>query len=83
METSAFSGYSFCESLWASSKSRWHIRKLTSVGRKTGGGVDTASLCTHVQPGKGWDLEVPITEQHLTHCCEACRTALLQETGNG
>jgi hypothetical protein len=33
--------YAFCESALASSLSPWHIRKLSGVGRKLGGGIDT------------------------------------------
>lgn len=65
--------FSFCESVHAGSTSPWHIRKLTDVGRKLGGGIDTASLCGRVD--KGWDLEVEITEHHLTHTCAACAEA--------
>ena len=62
--------YSFCENVHAGPFSRWHIRKLTDVGRKLGGGADTSSLC-----GKQvhWDLQVEITEFHLAHnTCLKC-----------
>lgn len=52
------SEYSFCESEHATSTSKWHIRKLTSVGKKLGGGTDTPSLCTKIK--RGWDISVSI-----------------------
>lgn len=65
--------FTFCESVWASGFSRWHIRKTTEKGPKLGGGIDTPSLCGHVPVGKGWDLEVQITEYQLNaKVCPAC-----------
>jgi len=66
--------YSFCEGAWAGPKSPWHIRRLTSVGKKLGGGIDTASLCGRVGPPavNGWDLEVQISDHHLGHACKTC-----------
>lgn len=54
--------YSLCETAYAGPSSLWHIRRLTSCGKKLGGGVDTNSLC-----GKkvAWDLDVEITGFHL------------------
>jgi len=49
--------FALCESVAAGSGGRWHIRKLTSVGLKCGGGVDTGSLCGAVRPRYGWDLQ--------------------------
>lgn len=68
------STYSFCERVWAGPSSPWHIRRLSSAGRKLGGGIDTRSLCGRIVPpeGKGWDLDVEITSHHLTHSCKAC-----------
>lgn len=63
-------GFSFCESVHATSHSPWHIRPLTEAGKKLGGGVDTESLCLIVS--RGWDLEVDITEHHLKHACKRC-----------
>lgn len=66
--------FSFCESVTASSISPWHLRKLTKVGRKLGGGIDTPSLCERVK--QGWDLEVEITEFHLEkNTCRDCLRA--------
>ena len=63
--------YSFCESISAGPQSPWHLRELTSVGRKLGGGIDTSSLCGRVK--KGWDLEVEITAFHLKkNTCRDC-----------
>lgn len=74
--------YVFCESSTASSTSPWHIRKVSSIGLKLGGGIDTPSLCGRVRPigddlrgFGGWDLNVGISEHHLTHCCKACADA--------
>jgi hypothetical protein len=37
------------------------------------GGVDTPSLCGHVKPERGgWDVNVKITEHHLSHACPKC-----------
>jgi len=77
MDQNKYEGYSFCESVTAGPLSVWHIRKLTSVGRKLGGGVDTPSLCGHVKTHFGWDLEVRITEFHLEkNTCPTCADAL-------
>lgn len=72
--------YSFCESVIGIGP--WHIRVLTPVGQKLGGGIDSPSLCGRVRPDGddtpthrglgGWDLNVPITKHHLTHCCRFC-----------
>lgn len=59
----------FCESINASGISPWHIRKLTDKGLKLGGGADTDTLCGREM---AWDLNVDITEHHLTHCCKKC-----------
>jgi len=61
--------YSFCETPYAGSLSKWHIRELTSVGQKLGGGADTPSLCGRKV---AWDLKVDITEHHLSHACPSC-----------
>ena len=65
-------GFSFCETAQASSMSRWHIRRLTHVGKKLGGGADTLSLCGIKV---AWDLNVEITFHHLQHCCKTCSEA--------
>ena len=64
--------FSFCESVYAGPLAPWHIRKLTKVGKKLGGGIDTPSLCGRVK--RGWDLEVEINEFHLdSNACPDCR----------
>jgi hypothetical protein len=62
--------YSFCETAVASCYSSWHIRALTKVGRKLGGGADTMSLC---EREVSWDLDVPISAFHLSrNTCSGC-----------
>ena len=61
--------YAFCEAATAGPKSKWHIRQLTEVGPKFGGGADTPSLCGREV---AWDLEVDITAHHLQHACPEC-----------
>lgn len=71
-------GLSFCESTYATSVSPWHLRELTSVGQKIGGGIDTGSFCGRVRPQEGWDLVVPVTEDRVTNhavCCLECARA--------
>lgn len=72
--------YSYCESVHATSTSPWHIRKLTEVGRKLSGGIDTPSLCGRVGKGWGWDLEVELNEFHLENVsCPKCVELYKQE----
>ena len=54
--------YSFCESVHATPYSKWHIRKLTNVGKKLGGGADTKSLCGR---DVNWDLSIDIGKFNL------------------
>jgi len=61
--------FSFCEAATAGPLSPWHIRPLTAVGRKLGGGADTIALCGRTV---SWDIQVEIDSGHLTHCCTAC-----------
>ena len=71
--------YAFCESV---PLGPWHIRKVGGAGLKLGGGIDTPSLCERVRPMGdnsgtikglgGWDLNVRISEHHLSHCCRSC-----------
>jgi len=63
--------HAFCETINAAPLSKWHIRPLTKVGLKLGGGADTKALC-----GKSvaWDLQVDITDRHLkSSSCPKCR----------
>jgi len=74
--------YSFCESVHATGV-RWHIRKLTHVGKKLGGGIDTDSLCGHVRARVGgWDLRVELTLETLNrdHICPHCLEKLKGKT---
>lgn len=68
------SKYSLCESSCAIANSQWHIRKLTSKGKKLGGGIDTSSLCGHVKNGDGWDLDIEICDELFKkrYICEKC-----------
>lgn len=62
--------YSFCETATAGPRSKWHIRQLTEVGQKFGGGADTPSLCGR---DVAWDLEVRLTLHHLqNNACPKC-----------
>lgn len=62
--------YSYCESAHASSRSVWHLRRLTRAGRKPGGGADTPALCGRVV---AWDLEMPVEPHRLAAClCAVC-----------
>lgn len=70
--------FAFCESIYATGTSPWHIRKLTSKGIKLGGGADTESLCGRKM---AWDLDVKITQHHLDHCCNKCSKAYLLKLG--
>ncbi len=71
--------YSFCEASTAGSRSRWHIRPLTEVGRKLGGGVDTPSLCGHVDRRRGgWDREPEVLYPALAGACPECREAYIK-----
>jgi hypothetical protein len=64
--------YAFCEAVTASGHSSWHIRNVCTRLFLTGG-VDTPSLCGHVNPTPGgWDVNVKITEHHLSHACPRC-----------
>jgi len=78
--------YSYCESATATGGSWWHIRKVKDQLFLTGG-VDTPSLCGHVQPFGpekmafgGWDLNVKITDGHQRHACAKCVQAYQEAT---
>jgi hypothetical protein len=72
--------YSFCETVTAAWHSKWHIRKLTSKGRKLSGGADTKALC-----GKtvAWDLKVAINDGFLAVACPACAEEYSKVAANG
>lgn len=70
-------GYAFCEIASAAPGTPWHIRRLTHVGKKLAGGVDTVALCnTKVAR----DLGAEITFHHLQHCCPTCSRSYADET---
>lgn len=76
--------FTLCEPVWASGHGLWCIRKTTEVGPKLGGGIDTASLCGRVPAHKGWDLNVRLTEHHLTHnTCKKCLELYREATRDG
>lgn len=75
--------FALCEAVTATATSPKHIRMLTDVGMKTGGGADTNSLCGRQM---SWDLSlVTAVEIHssLPHqnenyrYCLTCVEALL------
>lgn len=78
--------YSYCESVTAGSRSKNHIRKVNNKLFLTGG-VDTPSLCGHVQPFGpergpigGWDVNIKITEGNQTFACPKCVELYLMAT---
>ena len=73
--------YSFCEPVTAGSLGRWHIRKLTAVGKKLGGGADTSALCGSTV---SWDLQVDVPSRDAlpVGICQRC-WELYQEAENG
>lgn len=65
--------FSFCERDTSSGLGSWCIRQMSDAGRKAGGGIDTASLCGRVKAHGGWDLEVELTDHHLSlNACAEC-----------
>lgn len=71
--------YSYCESVYATGISPWHIRILTEAGQKKGGGADTLSLCGREM---GWDVVEPMSEQvmaergqYSVNTCRKCGDA--------
>ena len=65
--------YAFCEPVHAIAGGAWHMRKLTEIGPKFGGGADTQSLCGR---DMGWDLEVIVTDFHIdNNTCKKCAEA--------
>ena len=70
--------FSFCESVHATARSCWHVRRLTDSGAKYGGGIDSASLCGRIEDG--WDLQVEINQFHINNVtCLSCRDDLLRK----
>lgn len=52
--------FSFCET--AAALGAWHIRRLTKVGRKLGGGADTKTLCGLTA---AWDVQCEFSDERL------------------
>lgn len=68
--------FSICETSTAGPETPWHLRKLSSVGPKYGGGADTPALCGRIV---AWDLPVVITQHHLNkNTCTKCRVVYEQ-----
>ena len=61
------SRHAFCEWAGASGGSRYHIRTLTTKGKKLGGGADTLALCGREV---AWDLAIDIAREE--HVCQKC-----------
>jgi hypothetical protein len=61
--------YSFCEASTAGSRSRWHIRPLTRMGKKLSGGADTMALCGRQV---AWDINCNIHPAALEGACMTC-----------
>lgn len=71
--------FAFCEAMTASATSPWHIRPLTAVGKKLGGGADTPALCGRKV---SWDLQGDVkptmdsyrkaTSAGPSYVCNAC-----------
>jgi len=68
--------YSFCETVAAH---LWHIRVLSSLGVKYGGGADTPTLCGL---DAAWDLHAKITDKTLNAIgiCRFCREKYIEAT---
>ena len=63
--------YSFCEAVTATSFSKWHIRRLSRVGQKFGGGADTPALCGRKV---SWDLKAEVNPEMVDDwTCFTCR----------
>lgn len=70
--------FSFCETITAGPETPWHIRELTSAGRKLGGGADTLSLCNKKV---SWDLRVSL-DPSIDRCCGVCKETFLSKSRN-
>jgi hypothetical protein len=53
--------YAFCEPVWATTRSREHIREVPGDQLKVGGGIDKPALCGFDLAG-GWDIPRLIDE---------------------
>jgi hypothetical protein len=66
--------HSYCE---ADSEEPWHIRILTSAGKKLNGGADTHSLCGREI---SWDRAPVVTKHPPIKVCIACQEAWENES---
>lgn len=64
--------YSFCESVTSEGMSPWHIRRLTSKGQNTVGGVDTDPLCRRLPGMFVKDLLHDVNTDGDHHLCREC-----------
>jgi hypothetical protein len=72
IEPTTVETHSYCET-WTDTPEKifYHIRKLTSIGKKMDGGSDTPSLCGLVM---NWDKAPLVTNNPPTGCvCLACQ----------
>jgi len=72
-----YENYRFCETVTASSRSRWHIRELSAIGPKYSGGADTPALCGRQV---SWDIHCNITANQVEGCCATCKEIFLGKT---
>jgi hypothetical protein len=77
IEPATIETHSYCEAWTATSVSLWHIRRLTSVGKKLSGGADTKSLCGREM---SWDRAPVVTKNPpLDSICPKCQEAWERE----
>lgn len=76
VSTSTKEKFYFCEPVWATSTSRWHIRPTGPKGKMLGGGADTLALCGMVV---AWDTNPRVDAETVTRLvgdlCSGCVTA--------
>ena len=65
--------YIFCETIACVV---WHLRVLTSIGPKYGGGADSLALCGAKAL---WDLNVPVTLK-VPGLCRRCKQLFLDSS---
>ncbi|GAB2733873.1 hypothetical protein [Nocardioides pakistanensis] len=54
--------FAFCEQVWATPTSPWHIRAVGTDGLRPGGGIVGESLCCRELTG-GWDIPTRIVDE--------------------
>lgn len=71
--------YSFCETVTATSVSKWHIRKTVRKDLKFGGGVTEPALCGR---SVSWDIRAEVTQRSATElACSTCKDIYLSQVG--